>query len=168
MQPTKNNVAACKDPKLPPPMEMPAGKEWVRLLRHIDAGQAETLCAVIGTLYPHDAIPESCYRRAVYQLDRLAEMPEAAAILSKFCAMLAERSALPFFELAETYRVQALRQIESTPEFFFVQRAAVRCFYDDVEIWSAFGYEGASVHLGGYVERGFDDLDWLPPLPNDL
>jgi hypothetical protein len=29
-------------------------------------------------------------------------------------------------------------------------------------VWDAVGYEGPSVHKGGYVNRGFDDLDWLP------
>jgi len=24
-----------------------------------------------------------------------------------------------------------------------------------------FGYEGASADKGGYIERGFDDIDWL-------
>jgi len=41
----------------------------------------------------------------------------------------------------------------------------VRFLYDDVEVWQAFGYEGASAHLGGYVNRGFNDLDWLPDPP---
>jgi len=104
----------------------------------------------------------------VYQLDRLAQAPAAAAFLHGFCEVLFPHSALPFAELSESYRNQALRKIESTPEFFFVQRNSVRFFYDNLEVWAAFGYEGASVHLGGYLRRGFDDLDWLPPLPNDI
>ncbi len=168
MQETEALTVAYRDPKLPAAMDVPAGKAWTGLLQHIDTAQAETLCAVIHTLYPHEAIPERCYQRAVYHLDRRAGVPDAAAIFTKFLGLLAEKCALPFAELAETYQVQALRQIESTPEFFFVQRSAVRYFYDDVEIWAKFGYEGASTHLGGYVQRGFDDLDWLPPLPNDF
>jgi hypothetical protein len=168
MQQTKNMTIAHKDPKLPPPLAVPEGPEWISLLRNIDATQGKILCAVIRTFYPHDAIPEACYRRVVYHLDRAARTPEAAALLRGFCGQLAELATLPFFELAETFRVQALKQIETTPDFFFVQRLSVRCFYDDVEVWAAFGYEGASVHLGGYIQRGFDDLDWLPPLPNDI
>jgi len=168
MPQTENMTIAHKDPKLPPPLEVPEGPGWTALLQNIGAAQAEVLCAAVRTFYPHDAIPEACYRRVVYQLDQAARAAAAAALVRGFCGRLAELSALPFFELAETYRVQALKQIETTPEFFFVQRLSVRYFYDDVELWSAFGYEGASVHLGGYVQRGFDDLDWLPPLPSDL
>ncbi len=34
--------------------------------------------------------------------------------------------------------------------------------YDDKEVWEILGYEGASYDKGGYLHRGFDDLDWLP------
>ena len=33
---------------------------------------------------------------------------------------------------------------------------------DDPEVWSLLGYEGPSFEHGGYLRRGFDDLDWLP------
>jgi hypothetical protein len=161
-------LPAQKDPKLPPALSVPEGPEWHGGLQHLDAMQAEILCAAIHALFPHEAISETCYRRVVYHLDRLAQAPQAARLLLGFCGLLAESSALPFDQLAETFQVQALRQIEPGPEFFFVQRSAVRFFYDDVEVWTAFGYQGASVHLGGYLHRGFDDLDWLPPLPDDL
>ena len=34
--------------------------------------------------------------------------------------------------------------------------------YNDKEVWDVLGYEGASFDKGGYVNRGFNDLDWLP------
>ena len=39
---------------------------------------------------------------------------------------------------------------------------AVVGIYDDHEVWERLGYEGASFDQGGYLHRGFDDLDWLP------
>ncbi len=33
--------------------------------------------------------------------------------------------------------------------------------YNQKELWPIFGYEGASFDKGGYLERGFDDIDWL-------
>ena len=38
----------------------------------------------------------------------------------------------------------------------------VVALYDDREVWELLGYEGPSFDKGGYVDRGFDDLDWLP------
>ena len=33
--------------------------------------------------------------------------------------------------------------------------------YNQKEIWPIFGYEGESFSQGGYIYRGFDDIDWL-------
>jgi hypothetical protein len=161
-------VTAYKDPKLPAAPAVSDGPGWAAGLRNINAADADTLVAVIRTLYPHDGLPETIYRRVVVRFDRLAAVPAAAALLAGFCKDVSAGWPIPFSDLAETYRVQALKTLEAGAAFFFVQRMAVRYLYDDVELWAAFGYEGASVHLGGYVKRGFDDLDWLPPLPNDL
>ena len=40
--------------------------------------------------------------------------------------------------------------------------SAVVALYNDQETWETLGYEGASFDQGGYVNRGFNDLDWLP------
>ena len=34
-------------------------------------------------------------------------------------------------------------------------------FYDNKAVWPLFGYEGSSWEKGGYLNRGFDDIDWL-------
>jgi hypothetical protein len=157
---------AHKDPKLPPPLALPEGPEWVSHLSALDAGAAETLVAVVRTLYPHDGLPDRVYRRVVAALDGVARaQPVPAQRLAEFLDALKERGLLPFRELSESYRVQALKAIEGSAAFRFVQRASVRFLYDDVEVWRAFGYEGASVHLGGYIERGYNDLAWLPEPP---
>jgi hypothetical protein len=159
-----NKSVAYKDPKLPAPLAVSTTADWAASLQTISTADAETLVAAIQTLCPHDDLPVTIYRRVVLNFDRLA----AGAALATFCKNLNQSWPIPFSNLAETYRVDALKRIEATPEFIVVQRMAVRYLYDDVEVWAAFGYEGASVHLGGYIKRGFDDLDWLPPLPNDL
>jgi len=169
MQSAAGKVTAYKDPKLPAAPEVPDGPDWVLGLAVISAGDAHTLLAAVATMYPHDALSPKVYRRTIAQFDRAAARDERGArFLADFCAALNRGAVLPFAELSESYRIQALKNLEATPAFFFVQRLAVRYLYDDVELWAAFGYEGASVHLGGYVKRGFDDLGWLPPLPNEI
>jgi hypothetical protein len=34
--------------------------------------------------------------------------------------------------------------------------------YRNKQVWPKLGYEGPSFPFGGYLERGFDDIDWLP------
>ncbi len=33
--------------------------------------------------------------------------------------------------------------------------------YNQQEVWAILGYEGESASKGGYINRGFDDIDWL-------
>jgi hypothetical protein len=169
MQTAAGKVTAYKDPNLPAAPSASVGPDWANALTAITAPEAAILLAVVQTLYPHDQLNPLVYRRVIAQFDRVAaQRPDAAKTLATFCADLNQDSVLAFSELSESYRTQALKRLEPTPGFFFVQRLAIRYLYDDVEVWAAFGYEGASVHLGGYVKRGFDDLDWLPPLPNEI
>ncbi|MBJ3775512.1 hypothetical protein [Acuticoccus mangrovi] len=157
---------AHKDPKLPPPEPIPEGPEWIEELGPF-ASVGETLAVLARTLCPHDSLPERCYRRVVRAQDRIAAETQALGVTVRdFCALLDSRMPLPFAELSESYRVNILKTLENEPAFIFLQRSTVRFLYDDVEVWEAFGYEGASVHLGGYIHRGFDDLDWLPNPPS--
>lgn len=162
-------VTAHKDPKLPPPVVLPEDESWVGALSLFDAHAAETLVAAVRTLYPHDGLPERIYRRTVFHFDAMAaKAPAAAQSFAEFVDLVDGALPLPFRELSESYRVQVLKGVEGTSAFRLVQRSAVRFLYDDIEVWQAFGYEGASVHLGGYVNRGFNDLDWLPDPPSGV
>ncbi len=169
MEFTKNNVTAYKDDKLPGPPEVTDGPNWAVGLGAITQADAETLLITVQTLYPHETLPLAVYRRVVLRFARLAEsQPRAAGIFAGFCTNLDTAWPIAFGHLAETYRVAVLKSLENTEAFIFVQRLSVKYLYDDIEVWANFGYQGASVHLGGYAKRGFNDLDWLPPLPNDL
>ena len=55
-----------------------------------------------------------------------------------------------------------LREIADAPFFRMIRSVAVVAIYDDHETWELLGYEGPSFDKGGYLHRGFDDLDWLP------
>ncbi len=160
---------AHKDPQLPAPPALPDGPGWVSALKVLDPAAAETLCAAVRTLYPHDVLPDSVYRRVVAAFDRsAAESSATASLLAECAAKLEAAFPVSFRERSEGYRTAALKALEGTPAFRLLQRSAVRFLYDDIEVWQAFGYEGAAHHLGGYLQRGFDDLDWLPPVPQPV
>jgi hypothetical protein len=161
-------VIAHKDPSLPAPPPLPDGAGWIAALARLEPGAAEALVVLVRTLYPHDWLPDRVYRRVVTAYDRLAAAsPAAEALIAQTLTRLDDGAGPPFAERSESYRLAALRAIEGTPGFVLLQRAAVRFLYDDIEVWSALGYEGASTHLGGYVDRGFDDPDWLEAAPGE-
>ena len=55
-----------------------------------------------------------------------------------------------------------LRAVRATPDLPDRPRRASSCrLYNQQELWPIFGYEGESFSKGGYINRGFDDIDWL-------
>ncbi len=62
----------------------------------------------------------------------------------------------------EADRVGLLRGIEHTKFFRTLRSDLVVSLYNQPEIWPKFGYEGSSAEHGGYLARGFDDINWLP------
>ncbi|MBI3798508.1 MAG: hypothetical protein HY268_16290 [Deltaproteobacteria bacterium] len=55
-----------------------------------------------------------------------------------------------------------MKSMETTPFFQTVRGAMVTDFYNQPVVWKQFGYEGSSWQLGGYLNRGFNDISWLP------
>ena len=55
-----------------------------------------------------------------------------------------------------------LRGIEHTKFFRAIRADLVVSLYNQPEIWPKFGYQGSSAEYGGYLNRGFNDIDWLP------
>ena len=67
---------------------------------------------------------------------------------------------------AEEKRVALIQRIErdpSAPADFFhkVYSTTIVSLYNQPEVWPKFGYEGPSSAKGGYLHRGFNDLNWL-------
>ena len=67
-----------------------------------------------------------------------------------------------FCSLDDDQAYKVLKRIEGTDFFGFIRRTTVLNLYDDPAVWEALGYEGSSFDKGGYINRGFNDLDWLP------
>ena len=126
----------------------------------LDARVEEALTAMARVLYPHDFLEDAAYRRVV---DIVAAEADAAqrALLVAGAAALDGAFGRPFVALAERERLAAVEAIQDRPFFEAMRAATARHLYDDRALWPRFGYEGASSHLGGYVERGFDDIDWI-------
>ncbi|RVD73511.1 gluconate 2-dehydrogenase subunit 3 family protein, partial [Mesorhizobium sp. M4A.F.Ca.ET.029.04.2.1] len=61
----------------------------------------------------------------------------------------------------EEQRVALLKDIESSPFFQTVRSGLVVSLYNQKDVWPIFGYEGESFSKGGYIERGFNDIEWL-------
>jgi hypothetical protein len=119
-----------------------------------------TTLRVARVMFPHDMLPDIAYAKVVKALEAEAETIEQG--------VTALDDPAPFLELDADAQLEALRGLEGTDYFELVRSTAVVELYDNPLVWKALGYEGPSAHLGGYLHRGFDDLDWLPDPPIEL
>ncbi len=67
----------------------------------------------------------------------------------------------------ETYgaREALLRQVELSDFFQKVRGGLLFGIYNNVSLFPKFGYGGSSWEEGGYIDRGFSDMTWLPDDP---
>ncbi|MCW0213472.1 MAG: hypothetical protein OJJ54_08940 [Pseudonocardia sp.] len=129
----------------------------------LSAAAHRTLLAVLRRAYPHDTFPVGPYQRVVDAvLTAAAADPRLLAQLVQGLADLDRLRDLPFADLDADTAGAVLRSVQDTPFFRSVIDIAVVKLYDDHEVWDLLGYEGPSFDKGGYVDRGFADLDWLP------
>jgi hypothetical protein len=118
------------------------------------------LVRMLRVMFPHDRISDAPYERtadAVFDAAQKSAGPKVSLTTG-----LDDLAKARFFDLGETEATALLKAIEETAFFRLVLLTAVVAFYNDAEVWEALGYEGASYDKGGYINRGFDDLDWLP------
>jgi hypothetical protein len=120
----------------------------------------DTTLRVARVMFPHDMLPDIAYAKVVKALE-----PEAETVAQGVEALDANGA---FLELDDDAALAAVTAMEGSDYFELVKSTAVVELYDNPLVWKAFGYEGPSVHLGGYIDRGFDDLDWLPDPPIEL
>jgi hypothetical protein len=125
--------------------------------------QANTLLAVARTLFPHDNVADGYYMNVVAAIDvKCAQDDKTRSMVVEGLARLNRAIGMPFAEASESARENLLRTMEKSPFFQLAYGEALNGLYGNHEIWKMLGYEGSSVEYGGYLGRGFDDIDWLP------
>jgi hypothetical protein len=123
-----------------------------------------TLIQLARDIYPHDQVADKYYAIAMKSHEVEAAKSEAHRVLIEQGVADLDRRAGPggYRNVGwEESRVAILRTIETTPFFQAVRSGLVVGLYNQQAIWPIFGYEGESYSKGGYIDRGFNDIDWL-------
>lgn len=121
------------------------------------------LIRVIRVAFPHPAFPDAPYERTADIILAAAEDSTWFRVaITQGLLTLSRLAGGDFRALSDEDATRVLRRIEATEFFGFVRRTTVLNLYDNADVWEVLGYEGASFDKGGYINRGFDDLDWLP------
>ena len=66
-----------------------------------------------------------------------------------------------FDNMDRTQQIAVMEKMETTPFFETVRSECITSIYNNPDVWKVLGYEGPSAELGGYINRGFSDINWL-------
>jgi hypothetical protein len=136
---------------------------WGYDLKQLNGAQAEALLQMVRRLYPDADFDDSIYAGAVQALDQSAAGDAGvAAQLAQGVAGLDAKAGGSFATATPVAQTVMLREIQGTPFFNTVRGTAVFVIYNNSAVWAKVGYEGEAFSKGGYLNRGFNDVDWLP------
>ncbi|MDA3922895.1 MAG: hypothetical protein PF501_19785 [Salinisphaera sp.] len=121
------------------------------------------LARALRAVFPHDNVPDGPYERSAEAiLSSVSASPHQTAVIVEGLRGLDGLTGGDLTAVTADELSAVLLQIERTEFFQIMLTNTVVTLYSDQEVWDALGYEGFSSDKGGYVSRGFDDLDWLP------
>jgi hypothetical protein len=144
------------------------GDAWADDATTLTPATLKTLVKVARDIYPHDFLGDSYYITAIKPWDGMAAKdPGVKSLINDGVAMLDQeandRHKVPYAQVQwEADRVALLQRNEQTAFFQKIRGDLVVSLYNQKELWPKFGYEGSSAEHGGYIKRGFADIDWLP------
>jgi hypothetical protein len=117
------------------------------------AGHALTRLA--RDLLPHPILADTVYRA-------VADAWRATAPAGLDVLLAALDAPGPFAAEAEPERHRRIAALVGTAPFMAFRFHCIAGLYGDHRVTSRFGYGGPSLEAGGWIERGYDDLAWLP------
>lgn len=128
--------------------------------------EVATSAALLHAMFPHDALGMDFYREMAARYH--AELVDRPAALAAHRAGLAELDGshiAPFVQLPAVIQHAMVAKVDQQPFFTAYLSRGAELVYRDQRVWDRLGYEGSSVEYGGYLDRGFDDIDWLGDRP---
>jgi hypothetical protein len=142
-------------------------RAWFEAPEALNPDTFATLVQMSRDIYPHDQLEDRFYAAAVSALDAGAKSDAALKTTLEEGVAGLDKSAMGvkstgYRGLAdEADRVALLKAIATSAFFQAVRGNLVTGIYNNKEVWPIFGYEGESASKGGYINRGFNDIDWL-------
>ena len=147
-------------------IDLAGAGQWTGQLTTLNPHEASTLLAMARIIFPHRAVDESCYLKVVEVLDANSKSdPAVAKVITEGVVAIDSSGGTKFTDRKENEQIAALEAIQTTPFFQKVRGAELESLYSNPGIWKAFGYQGPAYAYGGYIHRGFNDLNWLPDPP---
>lgn len=144
-----------------------ARRSWTADFNQLGAETAATLLLMARDIFPHDNLGDKYYVAVIRPYEEEAGRDaDLKKMIHEGIADL-DRAGQQHFKQnyaeipQEMDRIGLLMAIQNTPFFQRIRGDMVTSLYNNKDVWPFFGYEGSSWEKGGYLHRGFDDIDWL-------
>ncbi len=137
-------------------------RAWALDLTSLTSREGTTLLAAARTIAPHDKLEDAAYALVVHSIDGSAA--KDGGLRQQYRDGVARLGA-NFASASEEARVKALKAVESSTFFQTLRTNTLQVLYATPMAYAYFGYEGEAFSKGGYLFRGFNDLRWLPEVP---
>ncbi len=131
-------------------------------LKYLDASCALLLAEVSRLLFPHDSLPDKVYLDVVRDIETDMRAGDSTGMLIKQGMVLLNSKVGGVWQSATLeQQLEALTSLQHSEWFVYLHKRSIESLYRHPQVWKLIGYEGSSVEYGGYLHRGFNDIDWL-------
>lgn len=135
---------------------------WALEVDHLKPETMATLIQMARDIYPHDHIADEFYAIAVKGYDTADSAPTIEAGIAALNAAAVGKGHASYLATKwERDREEILRGMEDSAFFQSIRGGLVTGLYNQKAVWPLFGYEGESFTKGGYIDRGFNDINWI-------
>lgn len=139
-----------------------ADAAWAMETTALKPESMATLIQMARDIYPHDHVADEFYAIAVKGYDTAEAAPDIEAGIAALDAAARGKGHASYLDTGwERDRVDILRSMEDSAFFQSIRGGLVTGLYNQKAVWPLFGYEGESFSQGGYIDRGFNDINWL-------
>jgi hypothetical protein len=138
-------------------------RTWALTLSALNQSEASKVLKVTRAIFPHDTLDDAVYALVVKDIDAAAAKDSSVTTLMRDGLRELDKLASgDWASLDYLARENLVIKMAGTDFFEKIRGTSVVSLYNNEMAWAHFGYEGASYDKGGYFDRGFQDLDWLP------
>lgn len=123
----------------------------------------EAMAIMVRVLLPHDFLTDEDYLGFATRIDgRLGGDPALRQLIADGIAQMNAVSQGSWLAASVDDKLGVMEALQDEAFFGQLLNAAIDALYQDPTVYRRLGYEGSAIEFGGYLNRGFDDIDWLP------
>lgn len=131
-------------------------------LKYLESSSALLLAQISRLLFPHDKLADTVYLDVVSDIETDISANEKIRVLIVGASeILNNKAGGDWLSTPVNEQLELLTGLQGSELFNYLHNRTIESLYRNPQVWKLVGYQGSSVEHGGYLHRGFDDIDWL-------